>query len=218
MPIPVNNIFEVRCIYRVNLQLCMNVLHYNVSGDSSGTNESAWTDAFMDEYGGVGNGTFPFEFATVLSSDTVYVETVGQFVFPQRFAAQARAVLVAGTRAGNCRAQNIAWSTTKTGTLAGRNRVGRIQIGGLPVEDYSGGLIANAFKTTVAEDLVDYLASDKTVTLLPTLTAVPVIANKTLVPGSNPPKYVYSGSSEITTWTIRDQLRTARTRTIGVGI
>lgn len=218
MPLPVNNIFEVRCVYRINAQKCMNVLHYNVGGDSTGINEASFTDGFIDTYGGVGNGTFPFEFATVLSVDATYIETVGQFVFPVRYAAVSRVVAVTGNRVGACRAQNVSWSATKTGTIAGRSKVGRIQVGGLSTDDYSNGLITNAFKVAVAEDFIIFLAEAKQVVLFPTLTAHPVIANKTEVPGSDPPKFVYSGSSEITNWAIKDQLRTARSRTIGVGI
>jgi len=217
VPIPVNNVFEVRCQYRCNLQECMNVLHYNIGGDSTNTNEAEFTDTFADEYGAIGNGTFPFTFATVLATDVTYVKTSFQFVFPTRYAAQTRPVAVVGTRAGICKAQNVSWSTTKTGSLAGRSRVGRVQIGGMSVDDYNVGQITNAFKITVAEDLIEFLAENKVAVLLPTLTAVPVIANKTQVPGSDPPKFVYSGSSEIKAWQIRDQLRTARTRTIGVG-
>lgn len=217
MPYAVNSIIEVVCKYRVNDQDCLNVLHYGPAGDSTGFSITTLVDAFADLYGGIGNGTFAFEFGRVMSSNVTYVETTFQHIFPTRWVKHSRPVTYGGQRMGETTAQNVAATVTKTGTMAGRNKRGSIHIGGLAETEYAGGLLGGPYKV-VLQQLVDFLASELPTTLPTPLTYIPVLLNKTLIPGSDPKRYQISGYSDLRDWTIRQQLRTQRSRTAGVGI
>lgn len=215
MPWEANALIEVRVLYIANLQKCMNVFHYSVSGDTTGFSKFSMQEAFATLNASPGNGTWSFEFASVMS-DAVFVDRVQvQQVFPQRLRVTEIDVNVQGTRIGIMRAQNVQASITKLGQIADRHNQGGMRIGGIREADYQTGLITADYKTALTT-LVGDLAEVRTDGLSPAQYH-PAIANKTQVPGSDPPKFVFSGSSPVFQWVVENELRTMSRRTVGRG-
>lgn len=217
MAVALHSVFEVRLHYVANGQKCMNVWHYrNTAALPDPIDPRDVCVGLLEDYSGVGNGEIPGEFMKVFAADVTITSLQAQAVYPVRWRSSEVALSVDGTRLGECRAQNVQWTATKHGDFADRHELGAIHIGGMGDTDYEAGEVTVGFKT-VANTLITFLSvplpvSDPVVTLLP------CIANKSPIPGSNPVRYEYSGSTPISEWVRRDTVRTMRPRTKGVGI
>lgn len=215
MPWEANAILEVRVLYITNLQKCMNVFHYSPQGVSDGFSKLTLQTAFATLNASPGNGTWSFEFAQLMSDAAIVDRVQVQQVFPQRLRAVEIDVNVPGARAGVLRAQNVQASITKLGFIADRHNQGGLRIGGIRDADYQSGLLQPDF-VNVLEDFVVSMAEIRSDGVSPA-TYHPVIANKTQVPGSDPPRFVYSGHSAIQAWVVENQIRTMSRRTVGRG-
>lgn len=216
MAVPAGALLEVRIEYEVNNQKCMNVLHYrSLAPLADPVTPQDVQLAVLNDYGGMANGEFPGEFVKVFCGDVRLKRLVTQYVWPTRWRASFLDFDEPGLVAGATTAQNVQWTATKYGEEAKRSDIGSIHVGGMGSGTYSQGEITPAFKA-VAEVLIEFLGTDLILTD-PVATLVPSIANKEPIAGSDPVRYKYVGGSTIKLWTVRDTLRTQRTRTKGVG-
>jgi hypothetical protein len=212
---PANSLIEVRMLYTVNLQKCMNVFHYVVSGVTTGFTVPELTEEFATTNVGPANGTWDTEFSRVLSTDAEITAVDVQLVYPERWRAFRIVTNREGIRDGTCNAQNLQASITKLGERANRANQGGMRVGGVPEPDYIGGLITAPYKT-VLETLVLRLADFRSDGVT-AATYIPAIANKEPIPGTNPVKFRYKGGTVIEQWFVERELRTQRTRTVGRG-
>lgn len=217
MAVPLNSVFEVRINYRVNDQHCINVFHYrNTAAIPDPDDARDVTAEILAEYGGLANGEFPGEFIKVWGTNVELFRIDAQAVYPVRWRASSLLMSHSGTHAGECEAQNLQWSASKYGAFAQPKELGAIHVGGMPTSEVANGNLSAAFKVK-AQVLVSVLASPL-ILASPAATLIPCIANKSPIPGSDPVRYQYSGSTPIEDWALRDFVRTQRTRTKGNGI
>lgn len=207
---------ELKVEYEANSQRCYNVLHYKPSGNSVGFDIQDMVSGFLAVMGAPGNGTLVGEIRKLMSEEVVFRSVSAQAVYATRYAAKKELVAgVVGAIASPCHAQNVQATIVKRGDLGNRHNVGAIRIGGVPQSGFESGLVTAAY-TDLLEAFAAFLAQEGTDGISP-VEYLPVIANKTAVPGTDPPKFVYSGSTIITGWEPMTELRTQRTRTVGRG-
>lgn len=208
---------ELKVEYEVNTQRCFNVLHYKPSGNSVGFDIQDMVNGFLGVMGAPGNGTLVGEIRKLMSEEVMFRSVSAQAVYATRYAVKRELITgVVGAIPSPCHAQNLQATIVKRGDLGNRHNVGSIRIGGVPQNSFQTGFVTAAY-TTLMEAFAAFLASEGTDGISP-VEYIPVIANKTQVPGSDPPKFVYSGSTVITNWEPMSTLRTQRTRTVGRGI
>lgn len=217
MAVVLNSLFEVKISYQANEQECMNVLHYRNDTDLA---FPVFPDdvqaAFLEEFGGSGNGEFPGEFLKVMSNAVTITRLSCQMVFPVRWRATVLELSILGGINSPCHTQNIQWTGSKYGTQAVRSEIGSMHVGGMSEDSMDSGEMTAAHKTR-ANTLLTFLGT--TLFLAdPVVGLVPAIANKVKVANSDPPRYKFSGGTPISQWVRRDTLRTQRTRTKGNGI
>lgn len=216
MAFPALEIVEIKVLYTVNSQTCMNVLHYQVDGNTTTFSPQDLTEGILDDFLAV-TGTSVLDGMLALMSNTVTVfDVTGQGVWPTRFAVRHRAVSLAGANANPVNAQNLAATIEKIGLLGNRHNVGSFHLGGLPPGHFSGGdVTAGSF--TLLDNLADAILlplSDG----LSTAQYLPVILNKEPIPDSDPIRYRINGGSEIAETAAKNTARVMRRRTKGVGI
>jgi hypothetical protein len=217
MAYPNGGFLEVTCRYEVNGQKLMNVFHISPIGTQPGKTVSVLTSEFLDLNAGPGNGTIGREWADTISAAAEVTMVTAQLVYPERWALQWRELSIQGARGGQCSAQNVSGAIEFAGDLAGRKRVGGIRLGAVANDDYDAGLLVAGYKTQL-DTVATFLRAGFTDGVNVGLEYELVIANKTLVPNSNPKKYIFSGSTVVTRSDVKDELRTMRRRTRGIGI
>lgn len=220
MALPVNTIMEIKIGYLVNEQQCYNVIHYLADGTFPGPTPFDISTALLDHLdnqlptAGTLLNTMRLLWGTNVSLNKITVQPI----WPTRYRMVVGDYASPGLTGETCDAQNLAAYIQKFGEEAGRNRMGSFHLGGLGDGQYEEGeLVAGAFGNlqTIAEQLkahIDFTSGgvDYDYTA--------VILNKTVVPGSDPPRLVISGFTEIFDTTAYQTLRTQRTRTKGYGI
>lgn len=212
---PAGSLIEVRVHYGVNLQKCMNVFHYYNAGDSTGFTVPELTEGFAQANIGGANGTWDTEFANALAINAIVNRVDVQLVFPARWRAFETIVARAGVRGTACTAQNVQGSISKFGDMANRHNQGGMRIGAVSPGDYTGGLITGAYKTALTT-LATQLMTVRVDSLTPTTYHL-AIANKEPIPGTNPPKFRFSGLRPVIGLVVENEIRTQRTRTVGRG-
>lgn len=217
MAIPVDSILEIKVGYRINDQQCYNVLHYKTIGELATADELTTSDWVVANMAGNANGEFPGEFKEVMSSDVVLNELTAQWIYPVRFRVSRAVPNVLGAVVSPCNAQNLQACIGKRGDLGNRHNVGSVHVGGLPNSAIVSGNIGAGFLPDL-EALKTFLADEINLEGDVAKVVYPAILNKTKVIVDGKPKYIVSGSTQVTAWDVRDTVRTQRTRTKGKGI
>lgn len=220
MGLPANTIMEVKIGYVVNDQQCYNVLHYYAEGTFPGPTPFDISTALLDHLDNQlpTAGTLLNTMRLMWGSNVTLNKITVQPIWPTRYRMVVGDYTSPGLDANECEAQNLAAYIEKFGEEAGRNRMGSFHLGGLAEGTYANGdLTAGAFGNlqTIAEQIktdLDFTSGGVDYDYLA------VILNKTVVPGSDPPRLAISGWTEIFDTTAFQTLRTQRTRTKGYGI
>lgn len=216
MAVVLDDIFEVKVGYVANGQQCYNVLHYRPNAEVEAADPYNIQEEFVDSNVGAANGTLVGEYKELLAENVTVNRITAQFIKVQRWRASERVLAVAGTYPGECTAQNVQATLIKRGLFGRRSAVGHVHVGGLSAAAYINGETVPGFRTQFNQ-FKNTLAGNWT-SLATGLVLRPVILNKTLIPGSNPKRYIISGTTLIFTWTQSFFLRTQRTRNVGRGI
>ena len=216
MAFPALEIVEIKILYTVNSQVCMNVLHYQVSGNTTGFSPQDLTEGILDDFLTVTGTSVLDTMQDMMSNQATIFDVTGQGVWPTRYAVRHRPVTIVGDNINAVNAQNLAATIEKIGLLGNRHNVGSFHLGGLPPGHFvAGDLSAGAL--TLLDNIADALLlplSDG----LSTAEYIPVILNKEPIPGTDPVRYQISGGSEINETVRQVSARVMRRRTKGVGI
>lgn len=214
---PVNTIFEIKYLYRVNGQVCMNVLHYAPgAGAPPNVDIPQCTQGLVDNAATDGNGTFIGEAKKLQSAQCTYFEVTAQMVFPTRWAVKRKVISIVGLNPEVVPNQNTAITFEKLGDLGNRHNVGSLHLGGISWTSFASGLLAAGVPATL-DGLKAFLTLPVTDGVTPTQYD-PCILNKRPIPGSDPVKYEIYGYSLVTSVHLQPTARVMRRRTVQVGI
>lgn len=217
MAYPENTIVEVRIVYSVNGQTCMNVTHWDPEDNAAGWTpleaEEELATAIRDQ----GEGGLLKEMRDFMSQDAVVTEIQVQAIWPTRFRTFALPINLAGVVAQDCTAQNVQGSIEKFGEIADRHNIGAFHLGGVPVTAYDAGELTGAAVAQLG-NVATALMTPITTANAPVTTYNPVILNKekTIVDGK--PHYEIIGFSRVYGATAKTELRVMNRRTVGRGI
>jgi hypothetical protein len=216
MALPVGNIMEYKIGYTVNGQKCLNVLHFNADEPTSGDTIPDITDSFLATNSNSNPGTIIDSMRALMGANAQINLVTAQLIYPQRWRMSSTTVAFTGNGTLPCQAQNVQASVQKKGDIADKHNIGAMHLGGLAAEFWANGLLtAGAF--TLLEDLAAAL-------LVPledglgTATYELVMPKKRPIPNTDPIRYEIFGYTLVTQTIPRQELRTMRRRTIGVGI
>lgn len=191
-----------------NSQRVLNTLHYRMTVAWSQQSIEAYMDAFNNQIKATGANDIVTAFLDIHSTGYRLDAVKLQVVYPVRYRSKSYSNGFNGTDTGELRAQNVSVSITKRTELAGRSKVGRINVGGIGANSYQNGLI-----TSTTLSLADVWCGR----IIQQIFEVGGLGLNTPVlfhPGVNAnPKFdlIESFIPEVT-------LRTQRTRTIGKGV
>jgi len=217
MPWEANTILETRILYVVNNQKCMNVLHYTPDPDAGeGFTPTELTLEFAEENGLLLPNSLSLAFQAISATNVVIQYFQAQQVFPIRRRAATVVPNLTGTRPGICHTQNLQAAITKLGEIGDRHNQGGVRVGGIPSTDIVNGLITDPYLTALVAlmEKLKLIRSDGAAAG----SYYPVIANKRPIPGTDPVKFEYYGSSVIKTWFAHNEVRTANRRSVGKGV
>lgn len=217
MPWNANSILELQVGYLVNAQRCLLVTHWKGGDTGSGKTELEICEGIVAAQSLGGNGTLTGELQNILASTALINFVSAQAVFPTRIRRTKAVCALPGLRVGLAQAQNVQASMQKATQLAGRSQIGGMRIGAIPVADLNAGLLTAAYMTAFNTFANWYLNSSQSLEPDGNVTWYPVILNKEVIPGSNPPKLRIKGASSVAVVTTYNTIRTLSRRTIGRG-
>jgi len=210
------SVFEVKIMYVVNSQQCMNVIHFRTQGSLGGGLASEITIAFLEAFAAAGPDSIIDAMTPMMSNAVNITKVTGQFVWPFRWRMEVLDVTIPGLVADSVKNQNVSAVIEKYGDQGNRHNIGSFHLGGMTAAQFSLGDIEPAAKVKL-QTLADKLMVIRTDTVT-TATYVPCILNKAPIPDTDPVKYEIIGSSDIVGTTPMDTARVMRRRTKGVGI
>lgn len=216
MAFPNNEIVEIKVLYRVNDQVCMNVLHYQAVGSTAGGTPFELTEGLLDDFIAITGSSVLDTMQDMMSNQANIFDITGQGVWPTRFAVQHRAVDIDGENVNPVNAQNLAATIEKSGELGNRHNIGSFHLGGLPPGHFAAGeLQAGSLGQlqSIADALKLHLVDGAS-----TADWVPVILNKSPIPNTDPVRYEISGGTPISRTFAQSSARVMRRRTKGIGI
>lgn len=217
MSFEAGSVIEVQMHYRVNGQQCMNVLHYEPGIVLPGTvwdSEKAVVDQITADI--VTDNTWPWHWLRLLASNVTVNRVQCQQIYPNRYRAYYEDLTVLG---GNpapelCTTPNIQASVEKFGIMGTRHDIGAIHIAGLPSSAYTNGLLTVAY-----QGLLENFAQEwKEPYAVAAGSIIPVIIKKKKVVVEGKPKWEIDGATQLFGVDIKDEVRTMRRRTVGLGI
>jgi len=205
MAIPIGSILEVQIETRANEQRCLNILHYRVTTEGSGTGIQAEVEDFLDGVESV-SGIIG-SYRALMSTEATMWSISGQLIRNDRYARIVHPIDDPGELSGNCTAQNVSAVITKRTELSGRWAVGSFHAACLPESAYLAGKLKNA-TLILAQELADDIAE----------TVTGPVRGGVYRPVVLHPQADHGGSTFISGCQAQETLRVVRRRTVGLGI